>query len=89
MAGVGSDELARVDPILIERFALFREPGSPDPLDAQHLTDLEEVLAARGVRRLGLIGSLARAVRVRARKTVSDGRGRARVRRGAPIGARP
>jgi hypothetical protein len=59
-----------VDPTLIRRFAVFREAASSDALDAQHAAAVEKVVSTRGARRLGLIASLARAVRVNPSLTV-------------------
>ncbi len=69
---VGGDDrsLDDVDPQLIRRFAVFRESASLEALDAQQAVAVGKVVRTGGARRLGLIGSLARAVRVNSWLTV-------------------
>ena len=64
MIGDAGNPADAVEPTLIRRFAIFRESASPDALDAQHAAAVERVIGSRDARRLGLIASLARAVRV-------------------------
>jgi hypothetical protein len=70
MASDAGDPVDAVDPRLIERFAVFRESESRDTLDAQQAATVEEIVGIPGARRMGPIGSLARAVRVNSWLTV-------------------
>jgi hypothetical protein len=70
MAGDTGGPADAVDHRLLERFAVFRASDSPEALDARQVAAVEKVVGTGGARRLGLIGWLARAVRVSSSLTV-------------------